>query len=1119
MRISILSRISVGPVATGLALLCSGITWGQINANGAYLIGNHVEVGIHNHGHEGAPDLPGSNSRTNSTTDVYLGFVANPQMDGWVNYDGDFFTPGSPENGFGIEINGVNYSNNGTTPSSSGTQYEIPGALSNYQQNGDCISVQWDGSINNVAIKLVYSLNVTQLYYTTEVTITNNTGSTLNDVYYYRNLDPDNNQQLSFDYSTFNSIVSQPSPGCEKALVSATQNTPWDSYIGLAAIGPNFRVCYGGFSNRDGSDIWNATGLGFVGTPGFSVNDDIAISLAYKIATLADGASETFQFSVILDQNQIDAAIASLYFFDFVGGSGLPAAYCEPVIDTVFTCAGVPTSISVEGPNVGDYTWVWSPATDLSTTTGPVTNAGPNSTTTYTATGTPSGTCISGEIIKQIVVDLTAGPEIEIIDPGPQCSAFDLSTLVVNDINNTPGMVTEFFGVIPDSSNQTAGVWPTNLINPGDVVYVMIGDPAGGCYAVEQVVINFGSGAAGSDSTYAQCVDGGTLDISDYLVGASPGGTWSETTSPASGQFNTGTGMFSTSGLTGGTFTFQYLVPGVGSCPDDISTVTIVLHPKPVADFEYIIAGQSSANGLTGGCITNPLTMDNNSTISSGSITNNSWNFGNGSTSSLSNPNYQYPATGNYLITLTVTSNFGCTNSYSMPVQITNGPTLLITSNEPSCYLFSDGSITLNTALPGSYVFEITNSAGTQMNVGNSNAANNLPSGWYFFNVDDGLGCAGVDSVFLDQPGQLDVDMILTQPLCYGDHTGIAFVDTVYNYNGSYANLGYYWNPNPTGANGLGQDSCVNMGEGSYTLTLNDENGCSRVFDFTITYPDSLYFIQLGHDPAYCRVYPYQSGNGVVYAAAAGGTPDYTYLWTNLQTGVISPYTTWGGLNPGNYQIVATDDHGCVISSVVTMDSLNPLADFEMTSSQFTSDYYGTAPVDVHFVNQSLYFANPNNPNADTTFFWNFNAPSSPWILSESVFETFDSTYLVGGEYNVCLVALNKNGCSDTTCKMLVIYDPLAFIPVNVFTPNGDGVNDFFTFNGYAKAVSEFSCVIVNRWGVKVHEMNNIADSWDGTDMNGDKCNDGVYFYTYTGTADNGIHFEGQGTLQILESK
>jgi len=1091
----------------------------QINVNGAYLIGNQVEVGIHNNGHEGAPDLAGSHSRTNSSTEVYLGFVANPQNDGWGDYDGDFFTPGSPENGFGLEINGINYSNNGVNVSGVGgvTQNEIPGTLSNYQQNGDCISVQWDGSINNVALKIVYSLNITQLYYTTEITITNNTGATLNDVYYYRNVDPDNNVELSGDYFTNNSIVSQPTPGCEKALVSATQSNPWDSYIGLAAIGQNFRVAYGGFSNRDASDIWDGT-AGLVGTTGFSVFDDIAIALAYKINVLPAGDSETFQFSVILDQNQIDAAISSLYYFDFVGGSGLPPAYCEPVIDTVFTCAGIPTTISVEGPNSGDYTWAWTPTTDLSATTGTTTQASPNVTTTYTATGTPTGSCISGDIIKQIVVDLTAGPEIEIIDPGPQCGAFDLTTLVVNDLNNTPGTITDFFSVIPDSADQVAGQWPTNTINPGDVVYVMIGDPVGGCYTFEQVIINFGSGAAGDDSTYAQCANNATLDLDNFLSLGTTGGVWSETSAIPSGQFTPGTGAFNTTGEVG-TFTFQYLIDGVGACPDDISTITITIHPLPNADFEYLIAGQSSANGLTGGCISNPLTMDNNSTISSGTITTNAWSFGNGSTSLLANPNYQYPATGNYVIQLTVTSNFGCTDSHTMPVEITTSPTILVNSNDPTCYQFSDGSITINTSLPGVYTYLITNSSGTQMNIGNSNAANNLISGWYYLNVDDGLGCDGIDSVFIDQPDELAIDLILTQPLCYGINSGIAFVDTVYNYTGSYNSISYFWNPSPTGQIGLGQDSATNMGAGDYTLTLNDQSGCSNVFDFTIAFPDSLYFVQLGSDPAFCRLFSYQSGNGVVYAAAAGGTPDYSYVWTNLETGVQVNNTTWGGLNPATYQIAATDDNGCVITAIIELDSLNPMADFEMTAPQFTSDYYGVAPVDVHFVNQSLYFANPNDPNADTTFFWNFYSPTAPWILSQDVFETFDSTYLDGGEYQVCLVAINKNGCTDTLCKPLIIYNALAFTPVNIFTPDGDGNNDEFSFIEYAKGVDEFYCLIVNRWGVKIHEMNDITSSWDGTDMSGSKCNDGVYFYTYRIVAEDGEIVEGQGTVQIVNSK
>jgi gliding motility-associated-like protein len=190
-----------------------------------------------------------------------------------------------------------------------------------------------------------------------------------------------------------------------------------------------------------------------------------------------------------------------------------------------------------------------------------------------------------------------------------------------------------------------------------------------------------------------------------------------------------------------------------------------------------------------------------------------------------------------------------------------------------------------------------------------------------------------------------------------------------------------------------------------------------------------------------------------------------------------------------------------------------------MTSPQFTADYEGTAPVDVHFENTSLNFANLYDPFADTTFFWNFNYDNTDWIISNSYFETFDTTYGLGDEYQVCLVAINKNGCTDTTCKTLIIYDPLVFVTINIFSPDGDGINDIFSWNFKSDAVSEFSCSIVNRWGVVVHEMDNITDGWDGNNQNGAPCQDGVYFYTYTGKADNKTPFEGQGTIQLVRKK
>jgi hypothetical protein len=109
----------------------------------------------------------------------------------------------------------------------------------------------------------------------------------------------------------------------------------------------------------------------------------------------------------------------------------------------------------------------------------------------------------------------------------------------------------------------------------------------------------------------------------------------------------------------------------------------------------------------------------------------------------------------------------------------------------------------------------------------------------------------------------------------------------------------------------------------------------------------NLTLVEFGMEPASCRLYYYQNGNGVVYAAATGGTPDYTYLWTNLSTGVTSDNSTWGGLNPADYMITVTDDNGCILTQTITLDSLNPIADFDMSSLGFTIEWEGDAPLEV----------------------------------------------------------------------------------------------------------------------------------------------------------------------------
>ncbi len=470
-----------------------------------------------------------------------------------------------------------------------------------------------------------------------------------------------------------------------------------------------------------------------------------------------------------------------------------------------------------------------------------------------------------------------------------------------------------------------------------------------------------------------------------------------------------------------------------------------------------------------------------------------------------------------------ITDGDGCAWSFPFEIFEPEEFTLDLISNQPSCYGFNDGSITANiSGGNGGNTFVIDDDAGDQQNVGNSNTANTLGTGWYYITVTDANGCEVTGAMFMPQPAIMDIDLNLVQPQCYGDPTGIATVDTVFNYTGSYDSLSFYWNPNPGGINGLGADISSHMGPGDYTLTVNDENGCSMVFDFSIEYPEELGFAELGIEPAYCRLFPFQSGNGVIYAAANGGTPDYTYEWTNMSTGETTTNTTWGGLNPGDYQIKITDDNGCVLYQTITLDSLNPIAAFTPYGPNFdiNGEYcHGLVPIDVNFSNQSMYFANPNDPLADTTFFWNFGHQGEDWQISHNLADILDTNYDVSGTYTVCLVAQNKNGCTDTSCMDLIFCDPLIWENVNIFTPNGDGINDVFTFDFVSQAVKDIHVVVVDRWGLKLWEMDNIHEGWDGTDKGGNKVTDGVYFYTYEGMADDGTLFSGQGNIQVVSGK
>ena len=93
-----------------------------------------------------------------------------------------------------------------------------------------------------------------------------------------------------------------------------------------------------------------------------------------------------------------------------------------------------------------------------------------------------------------------------------------------------------------------------------------------------------------------------------------------------------------------------------------------------------------------------------------------------------------------------------------------------------------------------------------------------------------------------------------------------------------------------------------------------------------------------------------------------------------------------------------------------------------------------------------------------------------------------------------------------------IIYRSLVEFP-NVFTPNGDGLNDLFTFKG--RFISEGSILIYNRWGELIFETDDISTGWDGRTL-GKEAIMGTYIYRASLMDETGVPFIKTGQVLLL---
>ncbi len=138
--------------------------------------------------------------------------------------------------------------------------------------------------------------------------------------------------------------------------------------------------------------------------------------------------------------------------------------------------------------------------------------------------------------------------------------------------------------------------------------------------------------------------------------------------------------------------------------------------------------------------------------------------------------------------------------------------------------------------------------------------------------------------------------------LCNSQCTGTATVTAT----GGIAPYTYSWN-----AGGQTTQTATGLCAGTYTVIVTDAASSSDTAIVTITQPASVFTSTVSFTNVNCN----GGNNGTATISAAGGTPSYTYLWTqsNKTTQVVS------GLLAGNHTVTVTDSNGCTKTTTVVI--------------------------------------------------------------------------------------------------------------------------------------------------------------------------------------------------------
>ncbi len=151
------------------------------------------------------------------------------------------------------------------------------------------------------------------------------------------------------------------------------------------------------------------------------------------------------------------------------------------------------------------------------------------------------------------------------------------------------------------------------------------------------------------------------------------------------------------------------------------------------------------------------------------------------------------------------------------------------------------------------------------------------------------------------------------------------------------------------------------------------------------------------------------------------------------------------------------------------------------------------SPETVTLSNNKITFTPSHRYEPVTKHSWMFSGTTINGIDTSNL-RTPDRTYENIGRFPVMLVSTNEQSCIDTIVKFIDVLEDISVYIPNTFTPNGDGLNDFFIVKGTGLLYENFTCEIFDRWGSLVYFSKDISKGWDGS-IKGVIASEGVYTY------------------------